>query len=106
MNRSYVYWEPLRTKASSAVSGTYSTIGTPLVYPAFILKIYNGSTEDVIVSVDGTTDMDVVPTSSSVIYKIDNESGLESISMGTQFYLKGTTGTGNIYITSIYIVPR
>lgn len=101
---SQVTWEALKTLDSATLAGAYKAIGGPLLNPSFMLKIYNNSTNDILISIDGVNDYDVVPHGTYVVYKIDNERGLNSISQGTQFYAKSAAGVGNIYVASLYAV--
>ena len=69
----------------------------------------NESTEDVIVSVDGVTAHDICPANSFFLYDLTTNApqGLPGVffTNGTQFYVKGTAGTGMIYLVYLYISP-
>ena len=95
----------LQSFASSSMSSSYQALGNPITAPARIIKILNNSNKDVTVSTDGTTDMDYVPAGGFVLYDLQTNSTLPdwqlSFALATQFYVKGTSGTGNIYLTTV-----
>lgn len=99
-------WETLRSIDSSTFTGSYQALGTPLVHPAYILKMVNNSTVLVTVSIDGTTDIDVAPAGSFWLYdegKVGISSFIPAVPAGTQIYVKGSAGTGSVYLVSQYI---
>jgi hypothetical protein len=107
MPDSKIRWniETLRTFASSSLTGTYQNFGIPTVNKAVGFRITNNGTTDVIVSNDGVNDKLYVPASSFVLLDIaancesDDESFLPA---QTQWEIKGTAGTGNIYLEIYY----
>lgn len=113
MKSSRIAWETLRVvnSASSPFStGVYTALGTPLLFPSYILKVVNASNILVTVSIDGATDIDVAPANSFFLYdegKVGLSSSLPALPQGTQIYVKsgtGGAGIGNIYLVSQYIV--
>ena len=98
----------LQSLDTSGLSGSYLFLGQ-LSYPARIIKITNNSTVDVTVSTDGTTDMDIVPLGSFVLYDIGTNKGTSApctdFANGTSFFVKGSAGTGSVYLTYLYSVP-
>lgn len=92
-------WEELRTLNSATLTGGYDALGTPLENSAFICKMVNNSNVTVTVSIDGSTDIDVCPATSFWLYDEFND-----LPAGTQFYVSGTAGTGNIYLVVQYHV--
>ena len=110
-----VTWETLRVldSASSPFStGVYTRLGTALLHPSYILKIVNNSTVLVTVSLDGVTDIDVVPAGGFFLYD-ESKSGplpyLPSVPQGSQIFVKsgtGAAGVGSIYLVSQYIVTN
>jgi len=100
-------YAPLKSFSSASLSGTYQAVGTPLAFPAAILRIVNNGTTAVTISIDGVNDHDVVLNATSAQYTLSElipatlNMGLRS---GTQFYIKGTAGTGTIYIVYLYQV--
>jgi len=100
-------WEPLRSIDSATFVGTYLKLGTPLQYPAYILKLVNASDVLVTISINGTSDIDVAPSNSFWLYdegKVGINSQYPSLPAGTQVFVKGAAGTGSVYLVSQYIV--
>lgn len=98
-------WEALRTYDSANLAGNYVAMGGPLLHNAFLIKMYNGSTVDVSISIDKATDIDICPASSYFLYdecsNASREGGL-TIPKHTQFYIKGPKGAGKIYFVVQY----
>ena len=101
-------WETLRSIDSSTLTGSYQTVGTPLLYPGYIIKMVNNSSSLVTVSIDGVTDIDVLPANSFFLYDLSTSPtpAPEALPKGTQIYVKGSSGTGLIYFVSMYIVEN
>lgn len=100
-------YEPLRSIDSATLSGSYQAIGTPLIHPASIVKLVNNSTVLVTISVDGLVDHDVAPGTSFWLYDetANRPSSTDAIFApeGRQYYVKGSAGTGLIYLVVQYI---
>jgi len=104
---SRIAWETLRTIDSATFTGSYQNLGTPLVHPSYICKLVNNSTVLVTISIDGINDIDVAPASSFWLYdegKVGLSSGYPALPEGTQIMVKGSAGTGSVYLVSQYIV--
>ena len=106
-----VTWETLRSLDSSTMSSssTYYAIGTPLTHPSYKLKLVNASNVLVTISIDGSTNVDVLPAGSVILYDESQaqfpNALLPSVPQGTQFYAKSASaGTGLIYLVSQYLV--
>ena len=102
-----IAWETLRTIDSATFTGSYQAVGTPLVHPSYICKMVNNSTSLVTISIDGLTDIDVLPASSFWLYdegKAGTNSSLPALPAGTQIFIKGSAGTGSVYLVSQYII--
>lgn len=99
-------WETLRVLDSSTLSGAYVAIGGPLLFSSYICKLVNNSNVLVTISINGATDIDVAPANSFWLY--DEGKGQEAYQLGlpkgTQVFVKGSAGTGSIYLVSQYIV--
>lgn len=99
--------EALRSRDAATFTGSYQTLGAVLANPSRILKITNNSTVDVTVSYNGgTTDQEYVPTGTFLL--IDNTAnavaGAEcAMPKGTQVSIKGSAGTGNVYLSTYYV---
>ena len=108
-------WEVLRSVSATTFDGvTYKPllgpapglIG-PLQFPSYILKLVNNSTVLVTISIDGVNDVDVAPAGSFWLYdegKVGQSSHIPAMPVGTQIYVKGSVGTGSVYLVSQYIV--
>ena len=102
-------WETLRSRDSATLNGTYQTLGSALAHPSYILKVVNNSTVLVTISIDGSTDIDVAPANSFWLYdegKVGLHGSYPALPQGTQIYVKGSAGTGSIYLVSQYIIQE
>lgn len=102
---SSLYPDVLRSFASASLTSSYQVLGTTLNYPTKIIRLLNNGTTDVTVSWDGITDHDYLPAGSFLLLDVSTNketSQVFTISKGTQFLVKGTAGTGNIYLSSYY----
>lgn len=98
-------WETLRVLASTALTGSYQAVGTPLLFPSYILKLVNTGDTTVTISINGTSDIDILPANSFFLYDEYKTQFRELLAQGTQIYVKGTAGTtGSIYVVSQYLV--
>ena len=100
-------WETLRSVDSATFAGTYVNLGTPLQNPSYILKLVNNSTVLVTISIDGINDIDVAPASSFWLYdesKVGLSGAFPALPAGTQIKVKGSAGTGSVYLVSQYII--
>jgi hypothetical protein len=97
--------DPLRSIDSATFTGDYQAVGTPLSNGARIIKFMNVTSVDVTLSWDGVTDNEFLPPNSFVLLDVsgnrENSQYLE-VKMGTQFYVKGASGSGNFYISCYY----
>lgn len=108
-NTAKIAWETLRSVDSATFAGTYTLLGTPLVHPSYICKLVNNSTVLITISIDGATDVDVAPANSFWLYdegKVGMSGALPALPAGTQIFVKGTAGTGSVYLVSQYIVQN
>jgi hypothetical protein len=92
---------------STTISGTYAVINSSgLPVGCCILNIINNSDEDVTVSYDGVTDHDYVPTlTDRNLYFQTNaqpNTNIARLAAGTKVYVKGSMGTGYIYLVGWY----
>lgn len=102
-----IAWETLRSIDSATFTGSYQALGTPLLHPSYICKLVNNSTVLVTISIDGINDMDVAPANSFWLYdegKVGQASAFPALPQGTQVMVKGSAGTGSVYLVSQYIV--
>jgi len=101
-----VAWEPLRSIDSATLSGSYQAVGTPLANPSYILKLVNNSSVLVTISFDGVHDHDVAPSMSFWLYDEDKTTFHEGLPAGTQIYVKGSAGTGLVYLVTQYLITQ
>jgi len=100
--KKYVLPIQLSTFDSSSVGTSYQAINaTGLPHSCETITIVNDSDADITVSLDGTTDH--VAVIDGAVYNIITPEGMENaVRKGTIVYLKGTAGTGTIYLSGIY----
>ena len=90
--------------ASSTITGAYEAAGT-LLHPARIVKFTNNTTQDVTLSWDGTNNNEYIPAGSFLLLDFTSNAVAGAplqVNNGTVFYVKGTAGTGNFYISYYY----
>ena len=105
----FVFPVPLTSIDSVGVSGTYAAINAGgLPNACFQIKIVNNSTKDVTVSWDGTNDHDYIPTLSTATFPFQSNAqpnaAQAQVRKGTTIYVKGTAGTGLVYLMGYYQV--
>lgn len=100
-----ITWETLRTLDSVTLTGGYDAIGSPLAHQSYIFKMVNNSSSLVTVSIDGTTDIDVLPANSFFLYdESEGNQAQPALPQGTQIFVKGSAGTGLIYLVNQYLI--
>lgn len=105
-----IQYEELRSLAFGSISGTYAAIGTALDNPAILIKIYNGTDVDLLISTDAATDHDIIPSSATITLDVNTNrtspSGLY-FRKGDTFFTKqiggGAPTTGSIFLTTWFI---
>jgi hypothetical protein len=100
-------WEPLRSIDSATLTGVYQALGLPLAFPSYKCKLVNNSTSLILISNDGINDKDIAPGNSFWLYDegtVAQSGSFPALPAGTQIYIKGSAGTGPIYLVSQYIV--
>lgn len=98
---------PLTSFSSSSITSSYQPIITGgLAAPCFLLRITNNTTEDFLISFDGINDADYIfkDTTSNIptLYSNQPPSYIAVWPQGQQIYVKGTAGTGTLYIAGYY----
>ena len=104
-----IAWEPLRSIDSATFTGSYQALETPLVHQSYICKLVNTSNVLVTISINGTSDIDVAPPNSFWLYdegKVGQSSAFPALPAKTQFFVKGSAGTGLVYLVSQYVVTN
>lgn len=98
---------PLTSIASSTVTGSYQAINpSGLPKPCFLIRIINFSSQAITISYDGVTDHEFLPNGGIFQFNIQANSQpssyLANLSIGTIVYIKGTAGTGTVYLSGYY----
>lgn len=100
-----VFPDSLRSIDSATFTGSYQAVGTKLSNPTRIVKFTNNSTKDVTLSWDGSTDHEYLPAGSFLLLDVSSDretANIFEIGANTQFYVKGSAGTGSFYISTYY----
>ena len=99
----------LLRKASPIAVAPFVKLGVPLSQPVRILKISNGTDQDVLISTDGTTVHDFIAANGFVLYDAGtNRAEMGStlqFAAGTQFWVAAATApttTGDVTLTGIF----
>jgi len=97
---------PLTNIASSALTSSYQAINTGFPHPLAILRLNSTSTTSVTVSYDGTNDHEFLLAGADLTLQFQTNSQpntyIGNMAAGTIVYVKGTAGTGNIYVGGYY----
>ncbi len=104
--KNFIQAIPLTAINSAALTGSYQLINTGgTLVPLGLLRIVNGSDQDVFISYNGSTDNDVVQKGTTLhvpAQQIAQPTNVLSFSKGTKVYAKGTAGTGFIYVIGYF----
>lgn len=98
---------PLTNVASSTLTSSYEAINSSgLTHPCNILRLISTSSTAVTISYDGVNDHDFLPAGQTLQINATTN-GLPpehtaTFQEGTVVYVKGTAGTGNIYLAGYY----
>lgn len=92
---------------SSTLNGSYQVINaTGLPQGCVFVYITNASNKDVTVSYDGINDNEYVRASETknLLFQMNAlpNAHVATFAKGTKIYVKGTAGTGNIYVSGYY----
>lgn len=106
--KSKLAFEALRSRTSASLTGSYQTLGAVMAHPIRIFKLTSTSTTDVTVSYDGgTTDHEYLPAGSFLLVDVTSDRVWDcefALAEGVQVSIKGTAGTGSIYLSTYYAV--
>lgn len=87
-------------------AGAYSEVGNPLEGALCFIRITNASNTDVIISYDGITDHEYVPSGERIhTYFQDNATPnniVAKLPKETIIYIRGTAGVGLVYVSGYY----
>ena len=90
---------------AGAFSGSFQTLGSPLTHTPVIMILDNQSTVSIEVSVDGTNTWKTFSAGEALVLDLRAAHGIASnftIDAGTQFYVRGTGGTGSFRLSILY----
>lgn len=97
--------DPLRSLAFGSISGTYAAIGTPFSHPVRIMIAQNLTDVTLTYSFDSVNDHFVLPAGGQMIVDVSSDEFQGNgflISINTQMYVKGSPGSGSVYISAFY----
>jgi hypothetical protein len=102
--------DAIRTKASGAITGSYTTLGGPTTHLWRMFRFTNTTDGDLLISFDGTTDNLIVPAGSFVLYDVCTNAAPSNLNdnllvgIGTQIYVKYNTAptTGSVWLEGLY----
>jgi hypothetical protein len=105
-----VRYEPLRSIGFADIAPTYEPIGLPFANPVRILKVTNLTDQNMIISLNGVDDNDIVASSGFFLYDYASNkastAGLLEQPQGDRIYVRSETGVsptiGNVYVTVVY----
>jgi len=104
-----IRYEPLRSLAYTSISsGSFTAVGTAFANPVRILQISNFTDGALLISFDGTTNMDIVASNEVKIVDYGANASLTAgvleQSAYNQMYVKSTASltSGTVYVTVIY----
>lgn len=105
--KNFIQAIPLTAINSAALTGAYQLINTGgTLVPLVLLRIVNGSDQDVLISYNGSTDNDVVQKGTTLQVPAQQNAqpttNVLLFSKGTKVYAKGTAGTGFIYVIGYF----
>ena len=106
-NKSYLIPIEMQSFNSSSLTGSYQAINSAgFTQPLAVLRLVNDSNQDVTISYDGSTDNDFLRSGDTLqIGAQTNRDGnvnLSNFKKGTKLSIKGSTGTGLLYLTGYY----
>lgn len=104
-----VRYEPLRSIGFAGISGTYAGVGLPFANPVRILKVTNLTSSNILVSLNGIDDHDIVAANGFFLYDYSSNksssAGLLEQPQGDRIYVKAEDDlplAGNLYVTVVY----
>ncbi len=93
---------------SSSVTALYAPLnGSGFTHAPFFIRIINASNTAITISFNGVDDNEFLPANS--VFELASQTNSQPnaqvalFSKGTIVYVKGTAGTGNIYISGYYV---
>ena len=104
--------DTLRTLAFGGIGATFAPVDSAFAYQARIICFTNTTNQDVIFSMDGSTDQLIVPAGSFKLFDITMNHRPVNMddfcfAIGTQWYVRYTAApaSGAVYIEVVYAQP-
>lgn len=100
-------YEPIRELAFGSITASYQAVGNAISDHARIVRFVNTMDKAIYISLDGTTNEDIVPANGYVLYDFSTnrirDDGL-FLPLGTTFYAKqvAAPASGSLYIVVIH----
>jgi hypothetical protein len=98
----------LSSVLSSAVTGLYTALnGTGFPQAPFFIRIINASSNAITISYNGIDDNEFIPANS--VFELPSQTNSQPNAQVALFpkytivYIKGTAGTGNVYLSGYYV---
>lgn len=108
MAKNFVLPIPLSSINSATFTGSYQLLSAAagLPQPCFLVRIINFSSVPVTVSYDGVNDHDFVHQEDILQLNFQTNAQPQNwaalLAKGTKIYVKGSAGTGNVYLAAYY----
>ena len=100
-------FEALRS-VTAPFSGAYQNLSPVIGHPIRVFKLTSTATVDVTVSYNGgTTDHEYLPAGSFLLVDVTSDRAWDcefALAAGVQVAVKGTGGTGSIFLSTYYAV--
>lgn len=90
---------------AGAFSGSYQTLGSAISENPVIMIFDNQSTVSIEVSIDGTNTWKTFSVGEALVLDLRGNHGMAAnftVDLGTQFYVRGTGGTGSFFLSILY----
>jgi hypothetical protein len=98
----------LHSVLSSTVTTSYAPLnGTGFTQAPFLIRINNASSMGITISYDGVNDHEFIPA--NTVFQLNAQTNAQPNAQTALFpkftivYVKGTAGTGNIYLSGYYV---
>jgi hypothetical protein len=103
-------YEPLRSAAFGSITAMYTAVGFPFSNPVRILKVTNLTNKNILISLNGIDDHDIVAANGFFLYDYSSNKssvgGLLEQPQGDRIYVKSETVSlptiGAVYVTIVY----
>lgn len=100
-------FDTLRSVAFGAIGAAYAAVGAAFTRPVRLIKVTNRTDADVLFSLDGTNDHDMIPSNGFTLYDLTANKVRDDgafLRQGQNVYIKRVSGaptSGSVYITII-----